>query len=158
MFAVAHLLTFTTYGSWLHGDSRGSHRRANGYQPPDERLLSYRRALMTQPPLLLCSASRAVVMRAIVSTCAVRAWRLEAAHVRPQHVHAVIGGTEEPAKVIGTLKAWSTRMLREAALVDVDRRVWTEKGSCVPLWNEQECSNAARYVYDGQGEPTERYP
>src|ERR1044071_8102876 len=28
IFPIAYLLTFTTYGTWLHGDERGSHQRS----------------------------------------------------------------------------------------------------------------------------------
>jgi len=157
MHPVAYLLTFTTYGSWLHGDPRGSHRHGRGYQPPDERLFEYRRAQLTQSPVVLCERRRAIVLAAIVETCSVRAWPLAAAHVRPEHVHVVVAG-DSSGKMLGSLKAWSTRRLREAELVGASEKVWTDSGSVVPLWSGEECEAAAVYVHERQGEVMARHP
>lgn len=101
---------------------------------------------------------REVVLRAIVSTCEHRGWQLSAAHVRTEHVHAVVRGLEPPERMMNSLKAWPTRYLRETRLVRSDARVWTRHGSTLWLWNDQELTDAARYVHERQGEPLARYP
>lgn len=60
--------------------------------------------------------------------------------------------------MLGAVKAWSTRRLREAGLVARNELVWADSGSVVPLWNADERDAAAVYVYERQGEPMARYP
>ncbi len=158
MPALAYLLKFTTYGSWLHGDDRGSFRHGLGYQPPRPEFLDFHRMNLAEEVVTLCRASRDVVLRAIITTCSAREWQLDAAHVRTQHVHAVVRGADPPEKMIASFKAWSTRLLREARLAPQQRRLWTRHGSTLWLWNEEQRAVAAEYVYDRQGEPMARYP
>jgi hypothetical protein len=51
-----------------------------------------------------------------------------------------------------TLKAWSTRRLREARLVEVGARVWSRHGSTRYLWTTESVETACRYVIDSQGD------
>jgi hypothetical protein len=73
-WALAYLITFTTYGTWLHGDERGSVDRDHNipgtpYLAPKRRRVGWERRLSRQEPVRLDSAGRAVVKTAIVQVC-----------------------------------------------------------------------------------------
>lgn len=106
---------------------------------------------MKQPVFGLDARSRGVVHRTIIEVCEHRQWPLLAHHVRTNHVHVVVNAACHPEKVLGDLKAWCTRRLREQANVPKDRRVWTEGGSTRYLWSRTEVAKAIEYVTVGQG-------
>ncbi|MFW6124563.1 MAG: transposase [Pirellulales bacterium] len=154
---LAYLLTWTCYGTWLHGDLRGSVDRR--HKAPGEPLLpanpGQRRRVATQmigPSQVLDAAARALVHRAITDHCEHRGWTLHTLSVRTNHVHVVVSGTDaSPERVMVQLKAWSTRRLRAAGLLSPDARLWTKHGSTRYLWNEPSVAGAIRYVTEMQG-------
>jgi len=155
---VGFLITFRCYGTWLHGDERGSidrqHRRyGTPTLPPSPQREERNRRLMKQPPVKLDSRQRPVVESAIKKTCTIRGWRLCAISVRTNHVHAVIGANKKPEAIMSALKANATRALREAGIWPSDLSPWEVRGSKKYLWDEEELANAISYVASGQGEP-----
>jgi len=155
---AAYFITFATYGSHLHGDDRGSFRAPAVLQPPSPAIVAHRQSLMTSAPMRLDAPMRDAVLRAIIETCRVRNWLLETEHVRTEHVHGVLRALERPEPVMNSLKAWSTRYLRDSKLVGSDVRVWARHGSTRWLWTEDDVAGAVDSVYGCQGEPMARYP
>lgn len=153
----AFLVTFRTYGSQLPGDERGWCHHSRGMQPPSPGLHAYSLSLLRGPIVSLDPAARARVLDAIRQVCRYRQWELRAAHVRTQHVHAVVSAADDPDRVMRDFKAWSTRALRAASHPVAFGSVWARGGSSVPLWNEREVTDAAIYVYERQGEPMARF-
>ena len=154
---LAYFITFRTYGTWLHGDSRGSIDPQ--HNTPDTPPLapnavreSWELARMHQPPLILGGLERAAVSTAIEEVCQHRGWGLSALNVRSNHVHAVLSGAGKPELLMGTLKSWSTRALRAQGLVAADRMVWVRHGSTRYLWTEADVEAACAYVLEGQGD------
>lgn len=152
-----HLLTFSTYGSHLPGDDRGWSHYARGAQPPSEALRAHSIRLMRGPIVCLDPDARIVVLRAMIELCGFRGWTLHTAHVRTQHVHAIVTGLD-PERMIRDSKAWSTRPLRAKGLYGPEARIWARGGSWVPLRTEDEVSTASHYVYERQGDPMARWP
>jgi REP element-mobilizing transposase RayT len=151
-----YLLTWTCYGTWLHGDERGSIRREfKGLKWPviesDPVLLETMRRKLKQAPYLISPEARPVILQTIREVCEHRDWYLAKQNVRTNHVHAVVNGDDKPEKMLGDLKAWCTRRLREAGIVAQDRRVWTDGGSTVYLWNTDDLAVAVDYVANRQG-------
>ena len=72
-------------------------------------------------------------------------------NVRTNHVHAVLSGDEAPESMLTALKAWATRRLAEAALIERGTKVWTRGGSTPYLWTPDDVAAAAWYVSEGQG-------
>ena len=160
---IAYLITFRTYGSWLHGDERGSFAfRRNAYGTPGVpssaplRELSAR--FMKGTPQSLDAGRRKVVAAAINSVCDHREWYLHAVAVRTEHIHAVVSSTEPPEKVLASLKAWATRRVRDAGLSPKEQRLWSHHGSTVYLWDETQLERATLYVVEGQGAPLDDHP
>ena len=153
---VAYLITFTAYGTWLHGDVRGSvDRNRNIYGTPrvlpDVRWKQREFALLKGAPVTLGVERRLSVRAAIAETCEIRGWELYASNVRTNHVHTVITALCRPERVVGALKANATRVLRERGLWSSDRSPWTRGGSTRYLWTQASLERAIWYVVDGQG-------
>ena len=83
-------------------------------------------------------------------TCRIRGWTIHALNVRTNHVHFVVTGQVEPGRILGDLKRWSTRGLRESGLVNADRLVWAEDGSKHWLWDAKAVADAIEYTLNGQ--------
>jgi hypothetical protein len=102
---LAYFLTFTTYGTWLHGRPQGSVDRNHNlpgepFLPADLEMEQTRRQSMRQEPYILDEARRAVVLRTIREVAAHRRWRLWAVHARTNHVHIVVTASDKPEKVM----------------------------------------------------------
>lgn len=156
---AGYLLTWTCYGTWLHGDERTSIRRELKHRPVIEHdpvLLEVMRRKMKQPPWLIEPEARAVIEETIAEVCEHRGWHLAASNVRTNHVHVVASGRAAPEKMLGALKAYCTRRLREAGVIGADRRIWTDGGSTRYLWNADDVAAAVDYVINQQGPPLAR--
>ena len=149
-----YLNTWTTYGTWLPGDARGSFVEdrldGRGISGPKPKLEKAAREAMQGAPVVLGDTARAVVDRAIRQHAAFRMWDLAALNVRTNHVHLVVTAARDPARVMAEFKARATRALREAGLVADDARVWTKHGSTRHLHTEHSKARALLYVMEGQ--------
>lgn len=113
-----YFLTWTTYGTWLHGDDRGSVDDWNNTPltspiMPQPTRAQRATARMSDPPLVLDEEMRDVVDDAIRRHCEFREWPLVAVNVRTNHVHCVVRWKgQPPERVMTELKTWSTRALK----------------------------------------------
>jgi REP element-mobilizing transposase RayT len=155
---IGYLITITGYGTWLHGDERGSTDRKHGFVVPDFKLEEHRRSQLNHDPMKFDARKRAVIREAIEADCSHRKRSIEAISVRTNHVHLVVLTSEDPSLVVKNVKSWATRRLREEGLVAVDRPVWTEGGSKRWLWNGEDVRAACTYVLEGQGEDLPEAP
>jgi REP element-mobilizing transposase RayT len=108
---------------------------------------------MTQPPYWLDRDSRAVVLTALRRHCAHRGWSLLAAHVRTNHVHAVVEADVRPEKLMNEFKSYASRELNRLGRDGPDRRRWARDRSTRWLWEDGVVQEALRYVVEEQGEP-----
>ncbi|MBK8465162.1 MAG: transposase [Chloracidobacterium sp.] len=151
-FSIAYLLTFRTFGTWLHGDERESIGRdgRNQYgkpriQPKPEFELAMKEE-MKQPPFILTKPMRRIVELAFKELCQRRGYGLRAANVRTNHAHAVVSAQMKPERLADALKANATKMLREALLISSDTKVWSRGRSRRYLWKPRHVSGAIDYV------------
>lgn len=157
-FPSAYFITWTCYGTRLHGDDQGSvDRNHNTYgtpllSPSPERV-ELERSQMSSPPFVLDAFRRPIVNDTIIKHLAHRGWVLHALHVRTTHVHVVVSAKIEPETIMGQLKAWSSRRIREAGLASQQAKIWTPHGSTKYLWEVDSIAAAKRYVLDMQGSP-----
>ncbi len=155
---IAYLITFRTYGTWLHGDERGSIDRFHNKFGTERNIVSPDRELIHQsrlksPPFLLNAECRRVVENAIREVSTFREWPMMALSVRTNHVHSVNGAIAPSAKILGDFKGYSTRRLREKDLWTFEHSPWVDKGSRRNLWTEEHVAAAVNYVLNGQGGP-----
>jgi len=159
---LAYFLTFTTYGTWLHGRAPGSVDRDHNqvgepFLPADPDHEAQIRQRLVEPPFFLDQPRRRVVLATVLAVSEYRHWIPLAIHVRSNHVHIVVRGLADPDRMLNDFKAYATRRLKEAGF-DRDRRHrWTEGGSTRFLWRAEKVPEAVRYVVDQQGEPMEVY-
>jgi REP element-mobilizing transposase RayT len=153
---LAYFISFRTYGTWLHGDKRGSidrfHNRYHSpYIPPNEKWRNYNQQQLNVEPLILKARQRVSIELAIRETCNSRKWCLEAINVRTNHIHTVVTANRKASLVLNALKANATRRLRLDGLWANSFSPWADKGSKRKLWNEQSVARAIDYVLNGQG-------
>lgn len=152
---LAYLLTFTSYGSHLHGAEGGSVDRDHNQVgsrgvDPNPAWVSVSRAVMTDGCYGFNANRRGIVLKAIQRVCAHRQWELLAAHVRTTHVHAVVIAPVQPDTVLHDFKAYAARALNET---EGSCRRWTRHGSTRFLWTREDVEAAVDYVIRRQGEP-----
>ena len=155
---LAYLITFRCYGTWLHGDERGSvNRFRNQYKssrlPPEKKWLETNTQRLKGKIVTLDAAQRDSVEKAIRETCEIRGWRLQAINVRTNHVHTVVSiGAKKPSIALNAFKANATRKMREDGYWQSETSPWSDKGSKRYLWNERSVALAIDYVINGQGD------
>jgi REP element-mobilizing transposase RayT len=108
---------------------------------------------MRQPPYVLDSDRRQIVLGALRQVCLHREWALLAAHVRTNHVHVVLEAHQAAEHVMNVLKAYASRALNHRAVDSTDRHRWARHGSTRHLWTKDALSAAVHYVVSEQGEP-----
>src|SRR5689334_17725270 len=104
-FPLAYLITFRCYGTWLHGDRRGSmDRKHNPYRTAkiaaNSSLEKSDRQQLNRPPMTLNARQRAVVRTAVRAVCAYRKYVLRCINVRTNHVHSVVTAMCKPEPVL----------------------------------------------------------
>src|SRR6266850_3448844 len=88
-FPLAHLITFRCYGTWLHGDDRGSVDTSHNhyktpYALPNQGRHQHNLGTLKGEPVLLNADQRASVEAAIRETCTIRKWPLHALNASDQ--------------------------------------------------------------------------
>jgi len=154
---LAYLITFRPFGTWLHGDERGTVDRFNNQYGtprivPNENWLRHNTRSLNRPPVLLDAARRDSIKAAINETCTIRNWLLHAINVRTNHVHSVVSAGCQPKGILNAFKANATRKMREAGCWSSSESPWALKGSKRYLWSEGSVGAAIEYVLFGQGD------
>lgn len=118
-YRQAYLLTIRSYGTWLHGNEKGSVDRHsfNVYgtprMSPSKRLKDFMKSEMKEHPVLFDKLQRTTVLEAVKEVSDYRGYELLAVNMRTNHLHAVVAGNVKPEKIINEFKAYATRGLRE---------------------------------------------
>jgi REP element-mobilizing transposase RayT len=159
---LAFFITFSTYGTWLHGNETGSVDRGHNepgmpFLPVDSDREREEQAAMTHAAYELDAPRRQVVLSTLSEVCRHRGWRLIVAHVRITHVHLVVAADVIPEKVMNDFKAYASRRLTEAGFDQSDTKRWSRHGSTKYIWDEGHLANAINYVLHKQGIPMERF-
>ncbi len=141
-FPLAYLITFRTYGTWLHGDERTSVRR-NRKGKYETKVIDINVPLKERmeeetigKPVILDRSQRKAVQDSIKEVCQHRDYILYAVNVRSNHGHVVVGAEARPERIADTFKAYSTRKLRELRLIDPEIQIWSRGRSRKYLWKE----------------------
>ena len=147
---LAYLITFTCYGTWLHGDKRGSvdikHNQfgeAFLEEDPHKEMDEFKR--LRHLPVYLSQEQRDCIAQSIAHVCESRSWKLWEVNVRTNHVHVVLSSAELPKAVLRALKSRSTIDMKSNGLFDQEK-LWTRGGSTRYLWKEDALEAACRYV------------
>ena len=147
---LAYFITWTTRGSWLHGDERGWVEAGKpGVKPPNLDRWMRELAVLHDDPVVLSQDQRQRVTQTIEAHCRIRHWTLHAVNVRSNHIHVVVtASTYPPEKVMEQLKAWCSRRLSEST--ESHRKWWTRHGSTRWINDEHSLAAAIDYVLHHQ--------
>jgi REP element-mobilizing transposase RayT len=162
-FPPAYLITFRCYGTWLHGDTRGSMNRRghNIYgtprMPNNRKLESSDAERLKCLPMTLYEAQRNAVEEAVGEVCEYRGFLLRAVNVRTNHIHVVVSAACRPEAILNAFKAYSTRKLRELGLLPEGSKPWARHGSTLYLWKPRHVEIAVEYVLYGQGDTLPKF-
>jgi len=153
-FPMAWFITWTTYGTWLHGDARGSFLDRT-YLRPDRELERANRSALTGEIVCLSDRQRAIVDTTLVAECAAQGWLIHALNVRTNHVHLVVSAARAGTFVRTRLKALASKAVSDEAGLpmaggDGRQRWWTEKGNVVPIEDEKSLEGTTVYVRELQ--------
>jgi REP element-mobilizing transposase RayT len=163
----AWLLTWTTYGTWLPGDARGSVSRVresesprryhntpgSPYDGPMPGLHSAAEAALKGRPILLNSKQAECILAQFRETAADRHWRLPAAAVMRNHVHLVVLADDaaKSTDLVRTFKSYASRALNAENAKPIGGRWWTTSASRRSLPEERAIAAAVRYVREQPG-------
>jgi REP element-mobilizing transposase RayT len=163
------LLTWTCYGTWLPGDTRGfvgnvrdkdgNHVSHNIPGTPFDSdippLEGWVRQHMKGTPVALSKTDADAMIAQYQETARIRGWYLQAASVMCNHTHVVLSvtGDPDPTSILETLKSWATRALKKLRPLPPNGTYWTAKGSKRKLPNELALHAAVVYVAKKQPNP-----
>src|SRR6266850_1325122 len=155
---LAYLITFRSYGTWLHGDSRGSvdrfhNRYGTPLIAPNRRWEQYNERTLKRPPCKLTARRRAAIDAAIRETCKIRNGVYGQSTPGRATVHTVVSAKCGPEIGLNAFKANATRKMREAGCWQSGKTPWVRKGSKRWLWTQEALIGAIVYVEYEQGEP-----
>ncbi len=159
---LAYFITFSCYGTHLHGHEsesvdRSQNKHGAPYLPPDEKKYQRQKENMNQDQYIIDNGRARIVLDSLKETSSHRKWNLLAAHVRSTHVHVVIHSLTTPEKIMNDFKSYASRALNNAGFENSDRKRWTRHGSTRYLWKNNDIENAIRYVLHEQGDPMAVY-
>ena len=156
-FPLGYLITIRTYGTWLHGDERGSVDRhgKNIYGTSrisqNDNLQNLMNKEMRAEPFILNREQIIIVDAEIREVCIRRNYLLRALNVRTNHLHAVVSARKEPELIANAFKSNATRSLRENNLVSAETNVWSRGRSRRYLWRPHHLARAIDYTLNRQG-------
>ena len=161
--AYAYFITLRTYGSWIHGNPKGSVTRQNNiFNTPRfsycKKWQDTMQNAMQETRLALNKNQRETLLQSMVNTCHYNHWRLLAAHVRVDHAHLVLQSAFSKEETMGKIKCYATKELKKNYPVLRDRtHFWSRHGSTKNIWIPEEIFYFLYYVVRDQGKPMALY-
>ncbi len=150
-----YFITWTTYGNWLPGDSRGWRKTGCGAMDPQPLLVDWCREQMLYPPIELSVLQRSKIEFVCREHAQIRSWKLLAINARSNHIHVVVfAPNHKPQIVRDQLKANATRVLRQPPETISQEKIWTRGGDCEWIRTEEDLQQIVAYVIDGQDRKT----
>jgi hypothetical protein len=127
---LTYFITWTTYGTWLPGDSRGWRKTNEGNQPPQPLLEAWCRNRMSESAVFLNEAQRRKVEAVCREHVGIRGWILHAVNARANHVHIAVTADKAPESVRDQFKANATRVLSQGPGALMSDKMWKRGGDC----------------------------
>jgi REP element-mobilizing transposase RayT len=144
-------LTWTAWGTWLPGDSRGWKHRKQGNRTARVALANWHHARLSHSPCQFNPQHRTVIANALIEHAQFRCWNVYLLTVRSNHVHILLAANCDAQIVRDSLKARATRMLRIAFPQFTDRPVWTRGGDVETVDDEVAFQGIRRYILQHDG-------
>jgi len=146
-------ITFGTYGTRLHGDSRPSVDKSHNemgtpFVPPKIEREKSARDRMKLPPRFLTFDQRKLVETTLPQICVRGGWKYRVSSAAPDHVHLLCDVVPEVhgEKVRRLVKRWLGQALSECWPIPEGASWWAEEGSNIAIHNEPYLNNAFGYI------------
>ena len=148
-------VTFSTYGTWLPGDSRGfrtrhhrEHVEGDYKSPPRAGIYEKRHLksaeLLNTTPRKLNTQERKLILLALINHLTLKGAILAAAAVGAKHVHVILKFNPPGIRrVVGDAKKHAWHVLHNNGL---SGRLWAKRSRAEPIRNREHQLNAVRYV------------
>ncbi|MCE3018010.1 MAG: transposase [Pirellula sp.] len=147
---ITLFITWTTYGAWLPGDSRGWRKWKAGDQLPQPKLEEWCRDRMKEKPIVLNESQREAVEKTIREHATIRGWHIHAVCVRSNHAHVVVTAAAPPKRVRDQFKANGTTALRRMPNPITNEKVWTKGGDIEFIDGDDDLERVVLYVTEAQ--------
>ena len=146
-------ITFTTYGSWLHGDRRGSWASNGSFVPPNPSMERGERRRCKYEAVIQTAPMRRIVFDAIRAEADFRQCKIRALNVLDNHVHMLIAVPRETKSkvILSQIKSSATVALRKAGFFQ-DRPIWTSGGNVSIVDTEGYFWRVYNYIINKQKE------
>jgi REP element-mobilizing transposase RayT len=151
MKILAHHITWGTYGTRLHGDSRGTvDRNDNQYQSPilgyDKLRWEKEKARLKFPPVIFSIQQRIRVESLVPAICKRGLWTYHACAAGPDHIHVVLSAIHPPQTIRRLMKRWLGEELSTTNPLPENATWWAECGSIRSLDSLRYFNSAMNYV------------
>ena len=147
---VRYFITWTTYGSWLPGDTRGWRKTGSGEQQPRPLLEDWCKGKMKGDAILLSVQQRQKVEDICNRHATIRNWRIDAISARSNHVHVAIEANADGITVRNQLKANATSALRGKPIPVLGEKIWTRGGDIEIIESDEDYDTVVRYIVEAQ--------
>ena len=152
-YPLCYHITFGTYGTRLHGDSRGTVDRAeNAFGAPivgrDGEWQQDELSLLKFPPRLLTVHQRLAVQEVVPQVCVRGGWEHLGTAAAADHVHNLVRATEAGTDVRKWLKRWLSQGLNQRWPLHDGQVWWAECGSVRWVWTDEYYDRVRHYVAD----------
>ncbi len=162
----AYFITFTTYGTWLHGDSKTSVNRVfNKFEqvrrPTNLALQKHMKSSQKHSTFIMDASLRQLVLNSIIDTSTEMEWFIYALHVRSNHIHLLVKSTYTPEKTLTKLKSCASKSLnlyfKNLNPIHQARPYWSRHGSTRYVFDHEPIFPVMKYIIDEQGTPMSFY-
>jgi len=137
------MVTWTTYGTWLQGDTRGWVKKGNTYQV-NRSIEEANKEKIRYPVVRLTKRERDLVQEAILGKARERRQRVCAISVWSNHVHVVLEYDVCPiSQVVQAYKNAATVALKKSGFCG---RVWTSGYDKRYCFDEEALKSRIKYV------------
>ncbi|QDS96143.1 hypothetical protein FF011L_49510 [Roseimaritima multifibrata] len=154
---LAYFITWTCYGTFLPGDSRGWTKWHKGEMIPRPQLEDWCRDQLSESIVWLDDLQRNAVNSVVCKHCKIRGWMLHEVNCRSNHCHVVVTASLYKGEVVrDQFKSWAKRKLKEDQRSEfgmeghVREHWWTRRGSVRYVFDEESLDAAIRYTRDAQ--------
>ena len=140
---LGHMLTWTTYGTWLQGDGRGWVKGGTVYTQ-NHSLFEANRLQMKEGARRLGSKEKEAVRAALIDKATKIGQEMLAIAVYSNHVHLVLKFIDRPIPYVAQMyKRSGTTALRK---LGVEGKVWTKRYHNTPCYDIRAIENMIDYV------------
>jgi REP element-mobilizing transposase RayT len=148
---LAYHLTYGTYATRLHGDSRGTvDRSANNPGDPiigsDPARWEFEQIRLRFPPVKLTLQQRQLIELVLPSVCERGGWQLHVGAAKEDHCHVLLTSDRDGEDVRKWLKRWVGEHLSIEWPLPPGATWWAECGSVKWIWNQAYFDNVYEYV------------